>query len=725
MSEDAATALGRCGLLDSGTLDAMGDLDEAELRETFVQATLQVEAMALDDSDHFVELVKQSKEVARSKRARLAGLEYWQMVEDFTRVHSEVASGASCSGDRLDLPATSHAVVPRWATRVQRAIATRGASPEARARIEEKERSRWLTRLVRIITEAHLPLVQIAQQTLKPEATLATAAQGRRHRTLRQRVRTFLKASDWFFAVFGLRFPATEAQVIDYMRDRADEPCGKTCLRSFVSALAFIEKGGAVAPSDRLSARAAVQEALGEWTLEVVGSKGTTRRKANPLFVAMMVSLELTVINPDVPPYKQAFAWFKLVKTWGSLRFDDTLSLSPADVVFMEGTGLECRLRRTKTSGPGKNVETLFAFVSVKCYVATSAWLKTGHVIWSKLADFERDYFLPLPSGDFHSTRRVPAEYVDASNMSRALLSELPEVKMVSDGQGPPRWESTSRHLLSRHSLLFWSEHSERSVLPTWSAVQGIPKGDRDFLGRWKATESDEYVRAAKDVVARIQDIVSEHVRASVFNRSAFGEHTLLQQLKEFLEARGAPAEHVQEQIIRFSPIEPDVEPEKTKDATGTTSSSSAQEGGRPPSSSAEQGPPADEKRVQREEGTPPVACLGTSEEEELCFGPALQGEGGTDEGHEPLAEYVVSMSNKTHKFRRLHIVGRCWRRPGVHFKHFELVYGGLEGIQYDALCRDCRKAEVEVGTTDPHSGVSDDDESSSSWSHSTEPFEP
>ena len=115
-------------------------------------------------------------------------------------------------------------------------------------------------------------------------------------------------------------------------------------------------------------------------------------------------------MNPDVPPYKQAFAWSKLVKTWGSLRFDDTLSPSPADVVFKEGAGLECRLRRTKTSGPGKNVETLFAFVSVRCYAAASTWLKTGHVILSKLADFERDYFLPLPSGDFRSTRRVPVE---------------------------------------------------------------------------------------------------------------------------------------------------------------------------------------------------------------------------------------------------------------------------------------------------------------------------
>ena len=277
----------------------------------------------------------------------------------------------------------------------------------SREQIEEKGRTRWLRRLVQIIMDADLPLVKIAQQTLQPEATLATAAQGRRLRTLRQRVRTFLKASTWFSILSAVKFPLSEAQVLDYMRDRADEPCGRTCLRSFISSLAFIERGGAVPPQDRLSSRASVLEAMEEWTLEVSGPGGSARKKANPFFILIIISLELVVMDETLPNYKRAFAWFKLPKTWASLRFGDTVSLAPTDAKFQSEFGLECRLRKkTKTPGPGKHVVVLFAFISVESVViANQAWLETGHKLWSLVADFERDYFLPLPSGDLLSSR--------------------------------------------------------------------------------------------------------------------------------------------------------------------------------------------------------------------------------------------------------------------------------------------------------------------------------
>ena len=113
------------------------------------------------------------------------------------------------------------------------------------------------------------------------------------------------------------------------MRDRAHEPCGRTCLRSFISSLAFIERGRAVPPQDRLSSRASVLEAMEEWTLEVSGPGGSARKKANPFFILIIISLELVVMDETFPNYKRAFAWFKLLKTWASLGFGDTVSFSP------------------------------------------------------------------------------------------------------------------------------------------------------------------------------------------------------------------------------------------------------------------------------------------------------------------------------------------------------------------------------------------------------------
>ena len=114
--------------------------------------------------------------------------------------------------------------------------------------------------------------------------------------------------------------------------------------------------------------------------------------------------------------------------------------------------------------------------------------------------------------------------------------------------------------------------------------------------------------------------------------------------------------------------------------------------------------------------------AVDVSEEEVLCFGPALPyHEEGDDGGRS--AEYVISISDKAH-FRRPHIAGRCWRRPGAHFRNFELV-GDLGKTEYDALCCDCWRAEVVAEGTGVASDVGEGEESSSSWSRSLEAYEP
>ena len=49
---------------------------------------------------------------------------------------------------------------------------------------------------------------------------------------------------------------------------------------------------------------------------------------------------------------------------------------------------------------------------------------------------------------------------------------------------------AASVHLLAMAGLpivvrTYWSEHSERTVLPTGLSLKPIPPADRDMLGRW------------------------------------------------------------------------------------------------------------------------------------------------------------------------------------------------------------------------------------------------
>ena len=51
----------------------------------------------------------------------------------------------------------------------------------------------------------------------------------------------------------------------------------------------------------------------------------------------------------------------------------------------------------------------------------------------------------------------------------------------------------------------YWTEHSERSVLPTALSLMDVPPQDKDLLGRWKPEGSDVYAGSLGGRVARLQ----------------------------------------------------------------------------------------------------------------------------------------------------------------------------------------------------------------------------
>jgi len=86
--------------------------------------------------------------------------------------------------------------------------------------------------------------------------------------------------------------------------------------------------------------------------------------------------------------------------------------------------------------------------------------------------------------------------------------------------------------------LPYWSGHSARHWLPSWAATLGVPKPDRDFLGRWQAGahESNEYIVTSREVVHRVQMHVVEGL---VQGHSGVDELPLLSELQEYANARG------------------------------------------------------------------------------------------------------------------------------------------------------------------------------------------
>ena len=126
--------------------------------------------------------------------------------------------------------------------------------------------------------------------------------------------------------------------------------------------------------------------------------------------------------------------------------------------------------------------------VSEKAFFEDPSWLAEGFELLKQWAGYKRDYLLPRIKGDGTLERKM-ASYADAMAASVHLLAMA----------GLPIVVRT-----------YWSEHSERTVLPTGLSLKPIPPADRDMLGRWKPEGSDIYMRAYGGRVARLQAIYAD-----------------------------------------------------------------------------------------------------------------------------------------------------------------------------------------------------------------------
>jgi hypothetical protein len=97
--------------------------------------------------------------------------------------------------------------------------------------------------------------------------------------------------------------------------------------------------------------------------------------------------------------------------------------------------------------------------------------------------------------------------------MARSLMGELgtptfleEEEHWVIDGNTP---------LLGVAGAKFYTEHAERNFVDSHAAVLGADKSQRDFLGRWKPEQSDDYIRTSREVVSNLQEMVALGIRVN------------------------------------------------------------------------------------------------------------------------------------------------------------------------------------------------------------------
>ena len=254
-------------------------------------------------------------------------------------------------------------------------------------------------------------------------------------------------------------------------------------------------------------------------------------KSAQPFTTALILSLELSVLDLEVSFYQRLISWVILIASWASMRLDDIQCVLPQSLKLSR-RGLTVRLARTKTTGPGKLHGQCHAFVNSCCSLTGLDWLTEGFLFWQ--ADslcYPRDYLVPHPTADWSGIRKKPPAL---ANMVRMTIQRLGTPKL-EDGA----WRVNKQMLLAPEQMArFWTGHSARHFMPVITAAIGCPKADRDFLGRWAIGRvgSNAYMLTSRQIVERLQQAV---VKSLLDGAPEYIEEELLDKVRTFADENG------------------------------------------------------------------------------------------------------------------------------------------------------------------------------------------
>jgi len=402
--------------------------------------------------------------------------------------------------------------------------------PNARAVAEEARRRVQVEALTELLREAEAPVVRVAEASANPERVLAAAAGGRRARTLEKWIGVWRRYRAWLLDTSGYVFPQRASDMIDYMIMRADEPCGRSSLLAIRGLFQVMEEMAGVEGASRVSSLPAVVS-LGEDLLAEVPQRVRSGGGEAPRYTrAHVVALERVVVDSEAPVYHRLYAFWKLLSTWGTLRFDDHRGCGTG-TLKLGVRGLEGCLSRTKTTGRGKRVAHRPLLVSRGAFVQEGDWLATGWVLWAEWAPDHRDYFLRPPTAGYAGLEAREMTYTQAAAATRALHRHLP---------GP----GGQSLLPSAQAAAYWTEHTPRNYLPSAAALLEFPPEWIDSLGCWSPTGSKAYIRTVQARAKIMQDRVAEALRDPE-RSSLFDDGSVIDGLAAHLESRGATEEEV------------------------------------------------------------------------------------------------------------------------------------------------------------------------------------
>ena len=552
-----------------------------------------------------------------------------------------------------------------WPSRYARRMAAE-KDQEQRSKLEEQERDRLTRDLVLVLRKAGLLVKKPEPESLEVQQWLTKRhAMGRRPSTLRQHVRLGRKLVNYVKHSYGTSWFKEASEVMEYVAQRLEEPCGKSVPNSIWSTLRFLEESAEVPEGERISRDGALKNFFAEVSRHPSWAESNPRSSAKVLCLSAVLAWEKVVAAESEKEYIRVFAWFKLVKLWAALRWDDTMGIPPSSIEYIERKGLRGRIMRSKTTGEGRRVEVQDFYISADAWFQWPYWLEVGWKLFDemgrKFGNQGRDFLLPRPDKHLRGFRGSMVRYAEAMSMARALLN-LARVASLENGQ-------LGQLLVTLQDTSgFWSEHSERVTIISWAAALGVDKEIRKRWGRWQASTDEEYVKTSLTMVFEGQRILAEKLRKNMHRVDEIEDDGVLLELAGWLASRGYSEAEIQLQMQRLRTRKG---PKwRVADGFGAKDKSpvrSISPGGSVPD--------------------PHTPTDPAPEEPEKLKDVMIEDDGSMEVGR---GTYVLSVVGRS-KRRTLHQVGSCYRIPGVHYKEFLVVGDSRPTLEAgESLCASC-----------------------------------
>ena len=537
----------------------------------------------------------------------------------------------------------------------------------ARAEREDHERERFAHELACILQEACLPVVDHISLLDNPDKAWSRIFGSRRSKTLRNRFRAWSKVRSWLIAYNAQVWPKSVSDMINFMEDSIAMGATLSLVNETQAALTVLEQVGRVREADQISRDPLWKAHLSSWQAEFERSS-KPRESAQPYSVAIIVSLELYVMDGEKDFYRRVVAWAMLVCCWCSMRVDDLQSVLP-ESIRISSRGMTMRMNRTKTTGAGKIHGHVHAFIERNVGFTGHDWLEEGaNLMKHDSAIFPRDYLIPGPNKSWSGFSKKLVQPPQMANYFRMVLQSLSTPKFEDT-----HWRvNNMMELVPGDLCLFWTGHSPRHFLPQAAASIGCSKSDRDFLGRWAIgkTGSNAYLLTSRQIVERTQRAV---VDACFQGSVVYDESELLERIREFSDKHGIIGSRARRRH-KVLPLKSRV---------------------------------AGNKLQSYEESSDDE--LPTNEVVEATKDAALAATVGEDEHLKGL--YFVTISRRT-GFRRLHMVGGCH----VHAEKCQqtVMLNSIDNASFDAACKVC-KSKLKALASDPEDSSSSSGGTSSS----------